>query len=78
MRSELRLGFHEIPSTACEGCSFLENGACTVPGRVCWKRGIEGLPGATVESILGSLGIWERWGKPESECEPGGSIEVRG
>ena len=52
---------HEIPSTGCQGCTFLtKTFACTVPGGTCIKRAIAGFPGHYVGDILVNTGVIKR------------------
>lgn len=54
-----RIEFWEAVSTACEECGFLDGATCTVPGKICWKRKVEGRPEICVGNILKSLELWE-------------------
>lgn len=49
--------FRERVSTACDGCIFLVNHDCEVPGGICSVREIGGIPGFTVWNLLERLGV---------------------
>jgi len=51
--------FSEMPHpVSCEGCPFLARG-CTVPGGVCVRREIKGVPGRRVGDVLEGVGVIE-------------------
>ena len=47
----------EMPSDACVGCGWWRSKGCEIPGGICWKRRIGGMPSITVGDLLIRLGV---------------------
>lgn len=59
--------FREMPHpVSCEGCPFLTQG-CTVPGGVCVRREVKGVPRHRVGDVLESVGVIEPGWNNENE-----------
>lgn len=57
MDDEQKDGFSEMPHPiSCANCQFLAQG-CIVPGGVCVRREVKGVPGHRVGDVLESVGI---------------------